>query len=322
MRVLGTTLLLACWLLGAMSLRAESASAARPVKGALYVDYDARAKLRVSKSGRRLSPRSSIVTTRPGCAAPPVRFDGRPRPVLISASGRFRVVERTGGFVLRVRGRFVSRDRVRIVYRSCGIRRARLTAHRTGPIRFRDCRNHRAKTLLRTAAGRVFQQLVWRPGRSGPGGNSWIDAAYGCLFSVNEPFALGQDDDDDFDLSSFRLAAPYVAYEEQACAGLGCGYSVIVRDLRDGGKLREAPEPATDSFGKLTDLELKDNGSVAWIASSPPFSPTPARSVWASDSLGTRRLATGPDIALKSLALNGSVLSWVNAGLSSSATLE
>lgn len=320
MRVLGTTVLLACWLLGAMSLRAESASAARPVKGALYVDYDARAKLRVSKSGRRLSPRSSIVATRPGCAAPPVRFDGRPRPVLISESGRFRVDKRTGGFVLR--GRFVSRDRLRIVYRSCGIRRTRLTAHRTGPIRFRDCRNHRAKTLLRTAAGRVFQQLVWRPGRSGPGGNNWIDAAYGCLFSVNEPFVLGQDDDDDFDLDSFRLAAPFVAYEEQACAGLGCGYSVIVRDLRDGGKLREAPEPATDSFGKVTDLELKDNGSVAWIANSPPFSPTPTRSVWASNSLGTRRLDTGPDIALESLALNGSALSWVNAGLISSATLQ
>ena len=105
MRVLGTTVLLACWLLGAMPVSA-SANAARPVKGALYVDYDAEAKLRVWKSGRRLSPRSSIVTTRPGCGAPPVRFDGRPRPVLISKSGRFRVVERTGRFVLRVRGRF------------------------------------------------------------------------------------------------------------------------------------------------------------------------------------------------------------------------
>ena len=246
----------------------------------------------------------------------------RPRPVIIRASGRFRVIERTGGFVLRVRGRFVTRDRVRVVYRSCGIRRTRLTAHRTGPIRFRDCRSHRAKTLLRTTAGRIFQEFVWRPGRSGPGGNSWIDASYGCLFSANEAFRLGQDDDDDFDLGSFRLVAPYVGYEEQACVGLGCGYSVIVRDLRDGGKLREAPEPATDGFGKVTDLELKDNGSVAWIANSPPFSPTPARSVWASDGLGTRRLDTGPDIALESLALNGSVLSWVNGGLSRSSVLE
>jgi hypothetical protein len=38
--------------------------------------------------------------------------------------------------------------------------------------------------------------------------------------------------------------------------------------------------------------------------------------------LGTRRLDTGPDIALESLALNGSVLSWVNGGLSRSAVLE
>jgi hypothetical protein len=146
--------------------------------------------------------------------------------------------------------------------------------------------------------------------------------AYGCLFSANEAFALGQDNDDDFDLSSFRLVAPYVAYEEQSCVGLGCGFGVTVRDLRDGSRLREAPEPATDSFGKVTDLELEDNGSVAWISNSPPFSPTPARSVWASDTLGTRRLDIGPDIELHSLALNGSMLSWVNGGLTSSALLE
>jgi hypothetical protein len=321
-KVRGAGVLLACCLLGTASLNAEPAGAARPVKGALYVDYDAQAKLRVSKSGRRLSPRTKIWAQRPGCAIPPVSLDRHRRPVRIAARGRFRFVERTAGFVLRVRGRFATRDRVRIIYRSCGGGPTRLTAHRTGPIRFRNCRTQRAKTLLRTAKGRVFQQLVWRPGRSGAGGNSWIDAAYGCLFSVNEPFALGQDDDDDFDLSSFRLVAPYVAYEEQACAGLGCGFSVAVRDLRDGSKLREAPDPSTDNFGPVTDLELTDNGSVAWIANSPPFGPAPLRSVWASDSLGTRRLDNGLDIALGSLELNGSALSWVNGGLSRSATLE
>ena len=319
MKPLRAGALVACWLLATMALGAEPAAAARPVKGALYVDYDARAKLRVSKSGHRLSPRSTIVARRPGCAAPPVRFGS---PVRLGAGGRFRLVERAGRFVLRVRGRFVTRDRVRIVYRGCGTGPTRLIAHRTGPIRVRDCHAHRAKTLLRTSAGRVFHQLAWRPGRSGPGGNSWIDLAYGCLFPVNEAFALGQDDDDDLDLSSFRLVAPYVAYEEQSCVGLGCGFSVTVRDLRGGSRVRKAPEPATDSFGKVTDLELKDNGSVAWISNSPPFSPTPARSVWASDGLGTRRLDTGPDIALGSLVLNGSVLSWVNGGLSRSAGLE
>lgn len=322
MKARGTAALLACCLLGTAALAAEPAGAAAPAKGALYVDYDVQAKLRVSKGGHRLDPRSTMRVGRPGCAAAPVRLGSPRRPIRIGAGGRFRLVQRTARFVLRARGRFVTRERVRIAYRSCGSGLARLTAHRTGPIRFRDCRTHRAKTLLRTDTGRVFQQLVWRPGRTGPAGNSWIDAAYGCLFSADEAFALGQDDDDDFDLSSFRLVAPYVAYEQQGCVGLGCGFSVEVRDLRDGRKLRDAPEPSTDSFGKVSDLELKDNGSVAWIADSPPFSPAPVRSVWASDGLGTRRLDEGPDIALGSLRLTGSALSWVNGGVSRSATLE
>ena len=250
-------------------------------------------------------------------AAGPLRC--RPRPVIIRATGRFRVVERTGGFVLLVRGRFVTRDRVRIVYRSCGIRRTRLTAHRTGPIN-RDCRSHRAKTLLRTAAGRIFQEFVWRPGAVGPAATAGSMPRTAVSSPPTRPFALGQDDDDDFDLGSFRLVAPYVGYEERACVGLGCGYSVTVRDLRDGGKLREAPEPATDSFGKVTDLELKANGSVL-DSEQPSVFPDPARSVWASDSLGTRRLDNRP-IALESLALNGSFLSWVNGGLGRSAVLE
>lgn len=333
MRVLRAGVLLACCLLGTVRLSEEPAAAARPAKGALHIDYDALAKLQVSKSGRWLSPRSTIVAERPGCASPPVRLDRRRRPLRIAASGRFGFVERTGGFVFRVRGRFVTRDVVRVNYRAryhrnrplprgCGIGPTRLTAHRTGPFRFGDCRTHRAKTLLRTATGRVFQEFVWRPGRSGPGGNSWIDAAYGCLFSVNEPFALGQVDDDDFDLEIFQLVGPYVAYEEQGCVGLGCGYGVIVRDLRDGSKFREAPDASSNAFGPVTDLVLRENGSVAWTANSPPFSPETYRTVWASDSLGTRLLDSGPDIAPGSLELNGSALSWVNGGLSRSATLE
>lgn len=308
------------------------AAAARPIEGARYLDYEVQTRLKVSEDGRSLSPRSIVDAklfqpsscNRP---APAVRLGSRRHLVRISPGGRFRFVKRTAGLVIRVRGRFATRDRVRVGYlarprrkralpRGCGGGPTRLSAHRAGPIRMRNCRTHRAKTLLLTATGRVFEEFVWRPGRSGPSGNSWIDAAYGCLFFQNEPFGLGQVDDDDFDLDVLQLVGPYVAYEVQGCVGLGCGFSLVVRDLRDGGKFRD------ESTSPVGDLELKENGSVAWIATS-NFDPAkPMRWVWASDSLGTRLLDEGPDIAPGSLALNGSMLSWVNGALSRSATLE
>lgn len=311
---------------------AAPAATARPIKGARYLDYEVQTRLKVSEDGRSLSPRSIVDASlyQPsGCnrPAPRVRLGSHRQLVRINPGGRFRFVKRTGGLVIRVRGRFATRDRVQIGYlaryrrkrplpRGCGNGPTRLSAHRAGPIRMRNCRTHRAKTLLLTATGRVFEEFVWRPGRSGPSGNSWIDAAYGCLFSVNKPFALGQVDDDDFDLNVLQLVGPYVAYEVQGCVGLGCGFSLVVRDLRDGSKFRD------ESKGSVGDLELKENGSVAWISTS-DFDPAePMRRVWASDSLGTRLLDEGPGIAPGSLELNGSTLSWVNGGLSRSATLE
>lgn len=311
---------------------ASPAAAARPIEGARYLDYEVQTRLKVSEDGRSLSPRS-IVDARffqpSGCVrpAPAVRLGSRRHLVRISPRGRFRFVKRTAGLVIRVRGRFATSDRVQIGYlaryrrkrplpRGCGNGPTRLSAYRAGPIRMRNCRTHRAKTLLLTATGRVFEEFVWRPGRSGPSGNSWIDAAYGCLFSKNKPFGLGQVDDDDFDLDVLQLVGPYVAYEVQGCVGLGCGFSLVVRDLRDGSKFRE------ESTFSVGDLELKENGSVAWTETS-NFDPAkPMRWVWVSDSLGTRLLDEGPDIALGSLELDGSTLSWVNGGLSRSATLD
>lgn len=305
-------------LIALLLIAASPADAARPVKGALYVDYSSVANLWVSENGRSFSPRSTV--TWEWTCAPTIRVGSRRNRVHITKGGRFGSVERTGGWVFRVKGRFATSDRVRLNYRilrrgnQCKLGSRKVTAYRAGaPLRFRDCRTHKAKTLLRTATGRVFQDYVWRARRSGPEGTNWIDAAFACLFSESKAVELGQDDDDDYDLDDFRLAGPYVAYEEQGCVGLGCGSGVIVRDLRDGRKVREAPDAFSDTFGSVTDLELKENGSVAWMGSS---------TVWASDSLGTRLLDEGPDLVHGSLELNGSALSWVNGAVSRSATLE
>jgi hypothetical protein len=66
-------------------------------------------------------------------------------------------------------------------------------------------------------------------------------------------------------------------------------------------------------------LELKDNGSIGWINLAPPYTVAPP-SVSAYDSLGRRLLDSG-NIALESLTLSGSTLSWVKDGVPQSATL-
>lgn len=82
------------------------------------------------------------------------------------------------------------------------------------------------------------------------------------------------------------------------------------------------PRDRLDAFiGRVTNLELSDNGSIAWIAYPAPYSSETTPTVSAYDSLGRRRLDSG-NIALESLTLDGSTLSWVKDGAIQSAPLE
>jgi hypothetical protein len=310
----------------ALTPAADQASAARPVEGARYADgdYALTVELAVSKRGGRLDPRRSELRNVSDCAAPDFRLGTRDRPVHISRSGRFRYVGRNGRLVLRLAGRFVTKNRarVRFRYRRDPVRRARhcddsgrlnLYPRRINANPLRDCRTHKAKTLVAGPSGRVFTQPGWD-------GGSWIPVAYACLFGADKRVELGVDDDDDHDIGLVRLAGPYVGYEEIDCVGLGCGYGVLVRDLRTGAKVRDSTD-LDHSFGPVTDLELKENASVAWIARAAPYSPTMEPSVWAYDTAGPRQLATGA-ISLSSLELSGSTLTWVKDGAVSSAALD
>jgi hypothetical protein len=321
------------FVVGAATLGAGPASAARPVKGARYIDADNagffghRVKLQVSRSGRWLSPRHSSVSNVWGdadnCRNLDVHLGSRRRPVRIRPSGRFRYVRRRGSFVLRLRGRFTTENRARIRFRYRREPRRRshpcndsgrisLSPQRIRQLPFRDCQSHEAKTVLLAPTGRVFWQFEWD-------GTEWIEIAYACLFSANRRFKLHEDEDDDSDLHDFRLVGPYLAYAWHPCAEGCLRDDVEVRDLRDGKLARRGPTSAGGHEGAITDLELKDNGSVAVIAYSYP--PDRAREVWAYDTLGARRLDRG-DISPRSLVLEGSTLSWVKDGVVRSATLE
>jgi hypothetical protein len=328
--------LLAGWV-AAMSVSPDWASAARPVKGALYAEGTSGAPqgayLRVSKSGRSLSPRRSMldvsyVTARPcGGGSSIIRLGSRRRPVRITRSGRFRFVLRRGHYVFRLRGHFTTKNTVKLRFRfRREPRRARpracddtgplsLVAKRVRRIPFRDCRTHRATTVLSAPTGRVFWQQEW-------GQEGWMTFAYACLYSANQRFKLHQDQDDDSDLANFRLVGPYLAYSWHPCGGVGCISDVVeVRDLRDGSMLRRVGGYGSGGHsGSVSDLELKQNGSVAVIGIIYPYSEPPAYEVWAYDTLGWRRLDRG-NISQESLGLDGSTLTWVKDGVVRSATL-
>ena len=311
-----------------LALPPGPAAAAKPVAGARYADTDYAfwVNLRVSRSGRRLDPRRSRVENLSSwrCPGLDIRLGTRRRPVRISRGGRFDYLRRRGRFVLRVSGRFRTKDAARISFRYKRQPRRRgrdcddsgrvtLAPQRVARLRLRDCRSHEATTVLATPGGRLFLHDAWG-GREG-----WMSVVYGCLFSVNEPFELGQDDDDDSDLDHLTLVEPYVAYEHSECP-MGCVYSLHVQDLRDGG-VRHLPRVPRDSFGQVTDLALRDTGSVAWIARPSQYSSETQPAVWADDGVVSRRLDSG-NVDLASLELNGSTLTWVRDGVTMSATLE
>jgi hypothetical protein len=68
-------------------------------------------------------------------------------------------------------------------------------------------------------------------------------------------------------------------------------------------------------------MDLKGNGSVAWIAEDPGHNP-PYSQVDSDGVKGPMVLDEGPEIDPNSLSLEDSALSWINAGSPRSATLR
>jgi hypothetical protein len=303
--------------------------------GAYYAGYTTVAELRVASSGRTLrgGRRGSYI----GCYQDGTLLALRARRrVRIEPDGTFRFSGRTRrqtlapgpsprDFTYSVRGALTGPDTARLVYsvrpkgggfgcpvgpRSLALRR------RAGEPPFSGCTAQPAETVISSPLGRVFtQRRVFRW--------AFLPFAYGCLYAVDKRVPFGLDGFDGSglgqELDQFRLAGPYAAY---GCGGNlrdGCWASVSVVDLRDG-VLVHSVALLQSGFSRgvaPTDVEVKENGSVAWIAGSQG-----ASEVGAVDAAGQRVLDRRSGIDADSLTLTGSSLTWRRKGQTQQAVLD
>jgi hypothetical protein len=201
--------------------------------------------------------------------------------------------------------------------------------YRNGRLPFSGCRSQRAANLFSADAGRVCQQFKRDD-------DVFVSHAYACLFAnASKRVDLGENFAPDATFEKFQLVGSLLAFLRGGCAMCVIdSKSIEVRDLRDGSVVRKAPKrvepPWPDFLGfpayfQLREYALKDSGSLAWTLSRASLGngdPLSRREVWAFDAHGQRLLDVGPDIELESLNLNGSALSWVNAGAVRSTTLD
>lgn len=324
---------------------AHPAAAAGPVANGIYVGeccggdlYDAYAmvaELRVGSDGRTLrgGRRGSYI----GCDQDGTLLALRPghrvrvRNGSFSFSGRSRrhtlATGKTRVFSFTVRGRFGSPDTARIVYSvrpkgagfGCRVGPRVLRLHRRADKPpFIGCASQPGTTIISSPEARVYEQrsvFGW----------GWLPFAYGCLYSGDRRVAFGLDGFDERgigqSLENFRLAGRYVAF---GCGGNlsgGCWVGVRVVDLRDGSERSPSLDTSLGgSFGAgvgPSDVELKDNGSVAWIAGVDKY-----HEVGALDINGQRLLDSGNRIQPDSLMIDGSTLTWRKGDQLRVATLD
>lgn len=175
------------------------------------------------------------------------------------------------------------------------------------------------------AAERSSEAVVWVR-KSGPG------RVWGCLHRVNRRILLGPAS------SGYRLAGRYVAYATSFFAGEGDERFVLfVVDLATDedrtGPVWFDPDWSSDPAegegppGSVTDLELKRNGSAAWIScrtldidqrcvKSEPYQ------VWRLDRRGLRMLEESTAVERYSLEREGSRISWRSGGRVREASLR
>ncbi len=191
------------------------------------------------------------------------------------------------------------------------------------------CSKRGGSTVLRTSSARIFRK-----------GND----VYGCHRGPRRVFRLGTDLPPEEILAEagvrpVRVAGPLVGYSYFLRDPRGrffSSQSLRVRDLRDGRTLRlidYSDPPDATVFRTVPDLEVKANGSLAWIfeygALGPGGEVIRRYEVRTADgALGKRAQSAnhvidpGPDIAPESLTLRGSTLSWVRNGQVVSAPLR
>jgi hypothetical protein len=315
----------------------STAAAATPAGGGHYYGFEADearpfsfldvdAELRVADSGRRIA-RGSYLALAGDCRGS--RSYGHTvclARVAIDRRGRFSLAGSAKGVRYRVRGRFLNRGYARITYRlsRCKVSRFPVALYLNGEPPFSGCRRQRAETLASSGVARVFEQ--YRLERAG-----FFPYVYGCVYrGGGDPVLLGRNYDEEL-IEHPTVAGALVAYASVGC-GVGSCSAAIVEQRLDfpGPPALRLPALLGRGFTshRVASLVLKQNGSLAWLASrsgGPPGEATPPRGeIYAVDAQGWRLVDSSPDIALDSLTLDKAtfVISWVDAGATESAPLD
>jgi hypothetical protein len=266
----------------------------------------------------------------------------------IDAHGRFRTVVRADSSngpdkaTIRVRGQFLSGGRalVSIVAgryhpyhaRSCRVPHRRFTFRLRPLPPFPSCRGAPGQTIAATNGSRVYTHRgLDELGRA--------RYAYACLDGGRQ-IVLGRafTNNDYGTLDVFRLAASYVAYREDVAVegSPADDESLTVVDLSGFGTIaRTVDDAVPDPNGYIEwaasfeQFVLTTSGSLAWVASycrsdatTCAQFPSNNYDVWISDGSGTRSVDSGQRIDPKSLKLNGSTVTWTNAGVARGAPID
>lgn len=187
-----------------------------------------------------------------------------------------------------------------------------------------SCSSSGSTTVYANSHGRFFTKRARSvvPGRRGYTAFHSCSSRYGKRFRLAESGFEGEDR-----YSRFRIRGPFAAYAYHPSCG-ACEHNeadVLVQDLRTGrhrtfvGSTGE--DPLDGDSEDVTDLELKGNGAVGWIAERVRDGATTVQ-VRVRDRGGSRLLDEGNGIARTSLRLDGTRLMWRHDGAQRSATLR
>jgi hypothetical protein len=176
------------------------------------------------------------------------------------------------------------------------------------------CGGAAATTIAADRSARIFRQGRTVYGCAGLGGRSYRLGSTG--------FCNGSDR-----IGPIALAGVAAAYGIERC-GVDTGTTqVVVRRLNDGKLLHSdsatSRAPGPESFQSVGSIVVKANGAVAWIGQSHSIVGHRALlEVRRIDRHGAAELDHGAGIAVGSLRLHGSRLSWTHAHRGRSATLS
>lgn len=185
------------------------------------------------------------------------------------------------------------------------------------------CRPAKSRTVIANRSIRLFTV----PAKS----KVELDPLFGCLTSIGRSRLLSpiETSTNIFLFFPLELHAPWVA---GVTFHLSNPYSyenaVTARNLRSGRSVQcHAVGGGDDNSGVgVDDVVVTGKGSMAWVGEryggEVGLGPGKVGIVETCEHGQERRLDVGEGIDLKSLALDGSTVSWINAGAERSATLR